>query len=138
MNKQYHFSQRSKGFTLIELMIVVVIIGIIAAIAYPSYIENVRETRRATAKGALLELASYMERYYTENFTYAGASLPFDESPKSGDGTKYYDLSIAASGATSYRLAATPKNAQSDDRCKTLTVNHRGEQKTTSNANDCW
>ncbi len=126
------------GFTLIELMVTVIIIGIIAAIALPSYQEQVRKTRRVNAQSDLLELASYMERYYTENFTYAGASLPFDESPKSGDGTKYYDLSIAASNATSYRLAATPKNAQSDDRCKSLTVNHRGEQKTTSNANDCW
>lgn len=125
------------GFTLIELMVTVIILGIIAAIALPSYQEQVRKTRRVNAQSDLLELASYMERYYTENFTYAGASLPFDESPKGG-GTKYYDLSIAASNATSYRLAATPKNAQSDDRCKTLTVNHRGEQKTSSSANDCW
>ncbi len=126
---------KQKGFTLIEVMITVVILGIIAAIALPSYQEQVRKTRRVNAQSDLLELASYMERYYTENFTYTGAALPFNESPKEGN-TKYYDLVIAASNATSYRLSATPKNAQANDRCGTMTVNQRGEH--TATLNDCW
>jgi len=129
------YLSKQKGFTLIELMIVVIIIGIIAAIALPSYQEQVRETRRVNAQSDLLELASYMERFYTENFTYAGAALPFNESPKQGD-TKYYDLAIAASNATSYRLSAAPKNTQANDRCAAMTVNHRGEH--TAALNDCW
>lgn len=129
------YSKGQKGFTLIELMIAVAILGIIAAIALPSYQEQVRETRRVNAQADLLELSSYMERFYTENFTYVGAALPFDESPKEGD-TKYYDLAIAASNATSYRLTAAPKNAQANDRCGTMGVNHRGEQ--TGAQNDCW
>ena len=112
----------NKGFTLIELMVTVVILGIIAAIALPSYQEQVKKTRRVNAQSDLLELASYMERFYTENFTYAGAALPFTESPKEGS-SKYYDLAIADSNATSYRLSATPKNAQANDRCATMTVN---------------
>lgn len=125
----------NKGFTLIELMVTVVILGIIAAIALPSYQEQVKKTRRVNAQSDLLELASYMERFYTENFTYAGAALPFTESPKEGN-SKYYDLAIAASNATSYRLSAAPKNAQANDRCGTMNVNQRGEH--TAALNDCW
>jgi prepilin-type N-terminal cleavage/methylation domain-containing protein len=91
---------RSGGFTLIELMIVVVVIGILAAIAYPSYQEHVRKARRADAQTALLELAQFMERHYTANGKYltsanAAPTLPFSEAPKDGTG-KYYDLSFAS------------------------------------------
>jgi len=77
----------TQGFTLIELMIAVAIVGILAAIAYPSYIEHVRKTRRADAKAVVLELSQWMERFYTENSRYdktrAGVdvALPFTQSP---------------------------------------------------------
>lgn len=132
MNKQNY------GFTLIELMITVAIIAIIAAIAYPSYQEQVRETRRANAQADLLELSSYMERYYTERFTYSGATsetLPFDESPKIGN-TKFYDLDLQNVGASSYTLRAVPKGGQTGDRCGTMTINEVGQR----NAGEasCW
>lgn len=78
-----------RGFTLIELMIVVAVIAIIAAIAYPSYMDYVRQSRRADATVALLELAQYMERYYTNNGRYTDGdgnypALPFDEAPRDG------------------------------------------------------
>ena len=63
----------TKGFTLIELMIAVAIVGILAGIAYPSYQDSVRKSRRADAKGALLGFANAMERYFTENNSYLGA-----------------------------------------------------------------
>lgn len=107
----------SGGFTLIELMIVVAIIGIIAAIAYPSYQDQVTKTRRMDAQGALSGFASAMERYYTENGTYKGAgagggdtgapTIFPDKAPLDGS-NKYYDLKIAAADRNTYELRAVP------------------------------
>lgn len=117
-------SRNSGGFTLIELMIVVAIIGIIAAIAYPSYQQHVERTRARDAQGALMSLANALERYHTQNNTYVGASVGAGgifpaESPVDGS-AKFYDLaivdaadpSIANTAANSYRLEARPKNGQ--------------------------
>ena len=128
------FRWRSSGFTLIELMITVAILAILAAIAYPSFQEQVRETRRANAQSDLLELASYMERFYTQNFTYAGAAIPFDESPKDGN-NKFYDLSLGGLTANSYTLSALPKGGQAGDRCGTMTVNEVNQR---TPVGDCW
>lgn len=115
-----------QGFTLVELMITVAIIGILAAIAYPSYLDQVRKTRRANAQADMVELASYMEKYYTQNFQYTGAALPFIESPKQGS-SKYYDLTIVSAAIpASFTLTATPKNGQDADKCGTMTVTHTG------------
>ena len=122
------------GFTLIELMIVVAIIAIIASIALPSYQEQVRQTRRANAQSDLVEMASFMERYYTENFTYVGAVLPFTESPKQGS-SKFYDLTLTpAPTALTYTLLATAKNGQQADSCSNLTTTNTG----TSTPANCW
>jgi len=132
----------AKGFTLIELMIVVAVVGILAAIAYPSYQDSIRKSRRADAKSALLELTQFMERNYTLSNRYdqdsAGAAvvLPFTESPKDGT-TKYYNLSIAASAAQSFTLSAAPKNAQASDACGTLSITNTGV-KTASGTGQCW
>jgi len=117
---------RRLGFTLIELMIVVVVIGILVAVAYPAYQDQIRKTRRKDAQGALMGLANAMERHFTENSTYRGASpgggsndtgapgiFP-SEAPLDGN-DKYYDLSIISATASTYILRATPKNAQSGD-----------------------
>ncbi|GHD48516.1 type IV pilin protein [Marinobacter persicus] len=115
---------RESGFTLIELMIVVAIIGIIAAIAYPSYTNHVEKTRRSDAQGALMGLASAMERHYATNNSYLGAAsgggdtgspaIYPDEAPVDGN-TKYYDLTIESASAGSYTLRAVPKGAQAGD-----------------------
>lgn len=114
------------GFTLIELMFVVAIIGIVAAIAYPNYQGYVEKARRGDAQGVLMQFASAMERYYTQNNTYAGADdgngvpgappsdLFPDEAPLDGN-AKFYDLTIQDLQANSFTLRATPKNGQSGD-----------------------
>lgn len=126
------FQKRESGFTLIELMIVVAIIGIIAAIAYPSYLEQVQSTRRTDAQGALMSFANAMERFYTQQGTYLGAdgsSPPAaitntltapaaavfpDEAPLDGE-SKTYDLRIFNLTANSFVLRAVPKGAQAGD-----------------------
>ncbi len=133
----------SAGFTLIELMITVAIIGILTSIAYPSYQDSMMKSRRVDAQGALMGFANAMERYYTVNNTYPAAGtagIYAATSPVSG-GTAYYLLSIAASTASTYQLQAARTGAQANDKCGTLTLNQAGV-KTFSGPGmapaDCW
>ena len=130
--------KKQLGFTLIELMITVVIIVILAAIAYPSYQGALIESRRSVAKGDLLRLASALERYYTTHSKYSGFILPFTQSPVDGT-SKYYDLSVAIPSAVKYTLTATPiaGSAQGSDSCGTLSYT-QAEQKTASGGVGCW
>lgn len=108
-------TRRSAGFTLIEVMIVVVIIGILSSIAYPSYQDYVKQARRADAQASLMELAQFMERHYTSKGGYladgqtgSAPSLPFSSSPKDG-GTAAYNLSLAEkTTAQTYTVQAVP------------------------------
>jgi len=141
-----HFqTTHSKGFTLIELMIVVAIVAILAAIAYPSYQESVRKSRRAEAGAVLLEGAQFMERFFTVNSRYnttrAGdaVALPaaLTHSPKDG-GTARYNISISAVTASSFTLQAVPVAA--DANCGTLSVTQAGVKGATGTlgADGCW
>ena len=120
-----NFRQTQQGVTLMELMIVVAIIGILTAIAYPNYQEYSKNARRTDAQGALTGLASAMERHFTANNSYLGAAaagadtgapaIYATQSPL--DGTpKFYNLTIQAGiTATTYTLRATPINGQAGD-----------------------
>jgi len=138
-------NRRCAGFTLIELMIVVAVISILAAIALPSYQDSVRKSRRADAKAALVQLAQFMERNFSLSQRYdldsAGTAiaLPFTESPVDS-GSKFYDLSLSAASltATTYTLTATPKNGQTVDVCGSLTIDNAGSKGTSSSRTDCW
>jgi type IV pilus assembly protein PilE len=103
MNKQ-------RGFTLIELMIVVAIIGILASISYPNYRQYVLRSENSLAQAALVELSTTLERYYSENNSYAdaGANVAFSNTvpTNSHDTTHNITLSITNEGAT-YLLTAT-------------------------------
>lgn len=135
-------SRKQSGFTLIELMIVVAIIGIIAAIAYPSYQNHIEKTRRTTAKSDLMELAQWMERRYSSDYDYRDGTdnpaLPFTHSPREQDSADaFYDISFAQDVTEdTFELQAEPKNAQSSDDCGTLTIDEQGNRD--ADASDCW
>ncbi len=125
-------TRRRRGFTLLELMITVVIISILAAIAYPSYLSQVRKSYRAEAQADLMELASFMERYFTENSSYVDSSnnpitLPFSSSPR--DGTARYTIAFPSSPApttTTFTVRATPVSGGANDGDGFLEINSLG------------
>lgn len=119
------------GFTLIELMIVVSIVGILAAIALPSYQTSVLKSRRADAKSSLLEFANVMERHATVNNSY----LPNPAYTPQHAG--YYQISITSNTGTQFTLTAQPIGSQANDECGTLTLTNDGTR-TSNNNTTCW
>lgn len=127
--------QRAFGFTLVEVMITVVIVGILASVAYPSYIEHVRKSRRADAKAALLAAAQTMERYYTEQNTYVGATaaasggtIPNWAPADRPSSEATYNISFAAAPtATGFTVVATRTGKQANDAtCGDFTLTNTG------------
>ena len=120
--------RRQAGFTLIELMVTVAIVGIIAALAVASYDFAMVKARRSAATGCLAGAAQALERHYTLHFSYAGAPAP----SCAADVTDHYTVGFAGGGpaATSYTLQAVPQGSQagSDTRCGTLTLDNTGSR----------
>ena len=133
------------GFTLMELMIVVAIVGILAAVALPSYKDHVLRTRRVTAASCLMELAQQMERQYATGMSYV-VTLPAASCRT--DLTGFYTFAFATGEptASTYKIEATPAGAQSSDtKCKALSLNQLGEKsvedatsKSDPLINECW
>lgn len=154
-----------RGFTLIELMIVVAIIGIIAAIAYPSYVDHVVKTKRSAAAACLSEQANYMERFYTTHLRYdaydkdgkpengAEAANPLSLSDTDADRLvldcmtdsqtgRDYSYQVVNLTRSTYTLQAVPQPAQAnrDTLCGTLTLDQSGTRGVTGtgSVDQCW
>lgn len=132
--------KNQSGVTLMELMIVVAVIGILAAIAYPSYRDQVLRSHRSDAKVGLERLAQTLERCYTNSLpkTYAGcvaATVPSDNG--------YYSIAVTPT-ATNFTLTATALGGQlADSDCRTLTIDNANARTARTAAdvpNDaaCW
>lgn len=131
-----------RGFTLIELMVVVLIVAVLATIAYTSYANNVTATRRKAAAACLVEQAQFMERWYTTRLTYVGAN---PQLACETDLNQFYTFSTptaATATATAYSLTATPINAQlsRDTQCGVLGINQAGTKSKTGTGTltECW
>ena len=127
------------GFTLIELMIVVAVIAILAAIALPSYNEHVRKAHRAAARTGLLQAQQWLERASTATGVYP-TTLP-STLTWSGDSSKRYEIAFAAGNTNAaYTLEATLKSSFTDPKCGKLTLRNTGERGAygTDSVADCW
>ncbi|PCJ34959.1 MAG: pilus assembly protein [Cellvibrionales bacterium] len=161
-NRQKGRCRASRGFTLIELMIVVAIVSILAAIAYPSYQNAIRTARRADAMDAVLSLQNSLEKWRANHVSYAADAGDPDDAYADSIGAQvaagsvggHYSLALAGAGPTAYTLTVTAQGSQADDKnCAvdgvinnnmTLTVNaaNPGGMKGTvadpTAAGNCW
>jgi type IV pilus assembly protein PilE len=149
MRKSIVAMPSARGFTLVELMIVIVIVAILAAIAVPGYTSQIRKSRRTEARNALLDAAAREERYYATNnsYTIASSDLGYGAGPwPINVGSNYYNLNVTCTGGgatpcTDYTLTATAINTQTKDRsCTALTLTSTGVQGSTGTAPTatCW
>ncbi len=153
---------KNKGFTLIELMITVAILAILASIAYPSYVEQVRKSKRTDAKTALYKIAQQQEEYFIQNMSYAADLATLHNNP--GVNTidspeQQYDITISAvapagcdsvigaglTACVAYTATATAKvgtGQRGDKACRTLSLDNLSRETSTNDSgvatNVCW
>ena len=144
--------RREGGFTLVELMIVLVIVGILAAIGYPGYRDYVVRTQRDIAKSMILQVLDRQEQFFIDNKRYADdlTSLGFASSPfaidrkghtvTASDGNRVYNIGLANTSATAFTVQAVPQLGQAteDTDCGTLSVTSAGVKSASGAGARCW
>jgi type IV pilus assembly protein PilE len=131
-------NKRYSGFSLVELMIVLAIVGILLNISYFSYIGHVTRVRRSNAVIALIDLASRLEQYYSDNHSYAEVVM----KNMNIKANKFYQLEITSADEGSFLIEAIPigAQAQKDYKCGTLILDNLGNESVSGvgNIRDCW
>ena len=129
-----------RGVTLMELMIVVVVIGILTAIAYPSYRQYVAKAKRNEAKSALLQIATLQERHYLQNNEYTADmnNLGFGVAGNYLTNSKSYVVDVTAASASAFSATAVYQKGDAEaGKCATFSIDGAGS-KTSTPFNDCW
>ena len=134
----------NRGVTLIELMIIVMIVGILASIAYPSYQNYLTRARRAEGKGMIMDVSARLERFYFDNNTYTTSmtALGYASATPNSE-SDFYTAKVEAgpSGdiATTYKITVTPTKDSIDKICGYLERDSRGVEDSEKNDNEtCW
>ena len=130
---------KHKGMTLIELLIVVVIVGILAAVAGPAWNDQVLKSRRADARNALLMAQIEQEQYRANNLAYAATMSALGLGSYDSDSRDYYDIEVASADASSFLITATPNGSQANDStCNVFAIRQTGPETTGYAGAGCW
>jgi type IV pilus assembly protein PilE len=147
-----NFKKRQRGMNLIELLVVVAIVAILGAFAYPSYVQHIVDTKRTAATSMLLQVADRQQQFFMDNKTYAAdlTNLGFGANPlvvgddgrevPAGDMESVYSVTLANVGVTTYTATAAPLNGQlsRDTECGSLALDQSSNRTQSGAATDCW